>query len=526
MQPAYPNDYQEIDAAVLQPIASLANGDVLSIRYIPGEWNIVTALADKYSGVQALLLTNTLPSNTDQTFAVLALGQLWTGLLSNYFAGGKSAAFDLKPLAASLGGPGTPTALFCDAYQKQYTTVAEPQIFAELKKTSVATQVSSLPLIIVGQALGAPLAQLAALAFRALRPGIPANLHTAACYTFSTPPMGDANFSNLLLDQNNRAVFNVWAKDVDFFADPPVPFPNATRAGKPQPVLTAAIPTLPVLNNQAVDDPWVEHSGAYYTQLFGSTVGGKMTAGKIESPPAGYSNDLAVTLLQLIAVAYQQTQHDNSPPSPNPVFTRNSYIASGATRWGAIFTDQPNQRIFVVFRGELSLEESVNALSQDGATSPAYLPAGCALTPGVEQIYAALRTDLRTKAAAALASVGGTKVYMAGHGLGGVLANIAALDFATQGGGLTAPIAIYTFGAPPSGDDNFFQPAYDAQFAGAAPTSYQLTRAGDPFPALQYAGTAWTVTVGANTVLTGSAPLYDDNINHSLTSYIVLLKPT
>src|SRR5262249_60013964 len=125
----------------------------------------------------------------------------------------------------------------------------------------------ALPLIVIGQGLGAPLAQLAAMAFRQLRSGIPANLHTAACYTFSTPPMGDSNFATLFT-QTIPAAFNVSAAGVDFFANPPQPFPGALAAGIPQ-ALPAAIPTLSILNNQAVDDPWRERSGAYYTQLLG-----------------------------------------------------------------------------------------------------------------------------------------------------------------------------------------------------------------------------------------------------------------
>jgi pimeloyl-ACP methyl ester carboxylesterase len=176
----------------------------------------------------------------------------------------------------------------------------------------------------------------------------------------------------------------------------------------------------------------------------------------------------------------------------------------------------------VVFRGELSMEESVNALSQAGAVAPAYLPNGSAITPGLDQIYSSMRAGLRTQVAAALAAVGGTRVIMAGHSVGGPLANIAALDLATQTGGLTAPVAIYTFGAPPSGDGGF-QAAFTSQFAGSTVSSFQLSRSGDPFPALMFAPGAGAMTVGAALNLTGGTP-YDDNINHSLTSYIVLLK--
>jgi hypothetical protein len=525
--PAYPASYQPLDAKALQPIASMANGNVMGIPFIPGGWQIIKAITDSSSGIQALLVTNSLPSNPDQTYAVLAMGQLWTGILANYFSG-ELNNFALSTLQATLGGPpaGAPpppdSALFCNAFQVQYTEYAEPAIFNILNQAGFATKVAGLPLIVIGQGLGAPLAQLAAMAFRQSRSGIPANLHTAACYTFSTPPMGDSNFATLFT-QTIPAAFNVFAAGVDFFANPPQPFPGALPAGIPQ-ALPAAIPTLSILNNQAVDDPWRERSGAYYTQLLGGATSVATTPGNVPAPPPGYNGDLAESLSQLIAVAYQQTQHPGSQPSPIPAYSLDSFITSltpSGTRWGAIFLDTANKRILVVFRGELSFEESVSALTQIGSVYPTYLPNGCALAPGLDQIYAAVRDGLRNNVVSALSKVGGTTIVMAGHSIGGALANIAALDFATQAAGITASVAIYTFGAPPSGDPGF-QSAFASKFTGSPISSFQLSRNGDPFPGLP-AVSGGPMTVGAALNLTGGTP-YDDNINHSLTSYIVLLK--
>ena len=73
---AYPATYQPLDALALQPVASLANGNVMAIPFIPGGWQIIKAITDSSSGIQALLVTNSLPSDPDQTYAVLAMGQL------------------------------------------------------------------------------------------------------------------------------------------------------------------------------------------------------------------------------------------------------------------------------------------------------------------------------------------------------------------------------------------------------------------------------------------------------------------
>lgn len=512
---AYPATYNPADAAALQPLATFANGNVAQV-YIPG-WTVLQGITDPGSGIQALLAKNTLPSDPNTTVLVLAMGQRWPGILG--FFSGQINNYVLSALDPKLGGPSpgpvTPTTpLFCDAFQRQYLNAAEPLIFAALTKFS--TQVSGLPLMVIGQAQGAPLAQLAAMAFRKSRSGLPGNVHTAACYTFSTPPMGDTNFATLLT-QTIPATFNVFAANVDFFASTPAPFAGAVRGGQPQ-ALPATVPTLPELNNQPVDDPWREHSGAYYLGLLTQPTSSKTTPGKVTSPPAGYAGDLAQSLTQLIAVAYQQTQHPNSQPSPPVTYALDSFVGTSTTRWGAIFTDGANKRIFVVFRGEICFEESVNALTQIGVAYPDYLPSPSALAPGMDQIYAALRTGLRAQAVAALGKVSGTNVIMGGHGVGGVLANIAALDFASQGGGLSAPSAVYTFGAPPSGDPSFAS-AFAARFA---TTSFQLSRPGDPFPSLgPIAG--GPMLVGQSLTLNGGSP-YDDNIYHSLTSYIALLK--
>jgi len=514
--------YQADDAALLQPLASLANGNVSSITFIPGGWTLIKTISDP-SGVQAILATNTLPS-TGETVAVLAMGQLWPGILR--FLSGSPNQYGLSAVAMSISGqpssPVTPTTpLFCMAYQLRYTGKAEPLLFNVLQQPAIANQVSGLPLIVVGQAVGAPLAQLTAMAFRPGRSGIPANIHTAACYTFSTPPLGDANFAALFAS-TIPASFNVYANNVDFFASPPAPFPGAVPAGQRQ-ALTATIPTVPELNGAQVDDPWRERSGAYYTGLLNTPTSTPTTPGTVTAPPSTFSGDLAKTLTQMIAVAYQQTQHPNSPASP-PIsgYGLDSFLTSNGTRWGAIFTDTPNNRIFIVFRGELSFEETVNALTQIGIIYPTYLPAHSAVAPGMDQIYSGLRSAMRTQAMAALAKVNGTNIIVAGHGVGGGLANIAALDFATQGGGFSVPTAVYTFGAPPSGDPNFMS-AFNAQFgvSGATPSSFQIVRSPDPFPLL-IGISGGPMTMGLNLVLNGATP-YDDNIYHSLTSFLTLL---
>lgn len=524
----YPITYQSGDAALLQPIAALANSDLTSLFFIPGGWVVVATLPSSSVGpsafgTQVLLATNTLPSNPDHTVLVMAFGQTWPGILSpNYFNGATlgTSMSALEVLDPSLGGPiipppPPPTApFFVTAYQQQYCAHTEKRLFAVLSQPAIQNQINGLPLIVVGQALGAPLAQLAALAFRIGRSGLPAKISTSACYTFSTPPMGDTNF-NTFFQQQIPASFNVYADRVDFFAAPPTPIPGAIRCGQAVPV-TSAIP--------AIDDPWVEHSGAFYTQLLGGTPSGSSTPGSVTSPPSTYDNDLAYTLAQLCATAYQQAQHPNLPPAPNVAsYNLDSVVSSNGIRWGAIFVNSANNRVVLAFRGAVAFEETVFALTQLGVTYPPYLAANAAIAPGTGQIYSALRPALLTQLASALGKAGTSPgILITGHDVGGILANVAALDFAQPGGKVPKPSAIYTFAAPPSGDP-VFQGAFNALYASASsPSSFQLARSSDPFPILTVVGGA--MRMGSSLALTGTTPA-DDNINHSLTSFLTLLEP-
>lgn len=124
------------------------------------------------------------------------------------------------------------------------------------------------------------------------------------------------------------------------------------------------------------------------------------------------------------------------------------------------------------------------------------------------KFYSAVRAVLRTQALAALTKVSGTTVIICGHGAGGARADIAALDFATQGGRLRAPSAVDTFGAPGGRDPNFCA-AFNAQFTAfpTTPTSL-IVAAKRPVPAACQPPDG---PRGQILTLNGSSP-YDDNI--------------
>jgi hypothetical protein len=529
----YPSTFQSADAAVLQPVAALANGNLTSVYFIPGGWQILKVVPNtgQPNGTQFLVLLNTLPSNPSQTVAVIAFGQSWDGVLGPQYmtpsppgSGPADVGYALDTLDPLLGGPdpspiGPPpdgTPLFSSAYQQQYLQQTEARLFQVLSLPTIAAAVNGLPLIVVGQAQGAPLAQLAALAFRSSRSGLPANINTAACFTFATPPLGDTNF-DALLQQLVPASFNVYAttatsSTIDFFATPAVPFASGTRCGQPTPV-TGTIP--------APDDPWFEHSGAFYTTLLGGTPSGHTTPGTVQSPPTTYSADFASTLAGLCAVAYQQAQHPDLAPPSVPGYVLDSVASANGVRWAAIFVNGANTRVIVAFRGACGFEETVNAVTQFNVVYPSYLKNSAAIAPGLDQIYTPMRTSLRAAVVSALAKAGNApSVVVTGHDVGGALANIAALDFATNGGGISAPAFVYTFAAPPSGDP-VFQNDFTSRFGSSTrPLSFQLMRPGDPFASILVFGGTQSMPVGL--VLTGATPS-DEGVNHSLTSYITLL---
>ena len=520
MPNSYPATYQAADAALFQDLASVVSGDIRPVSFLPG-WQLVAKIpgeADDRLGFTILVAKRTLPSFPDQPAVVMAVGQAWSDLLGNYNAAQEGPGdFALSPLEDVLGGAAAGAATFGGAFQTQYVTRVEKRLFQALSGGEVQRGVNDLPLIVTGQGLGAPLAQLVALAFRRGRSDLPAGLRcvTAACYTFATPPMGNAAFSTFFR-QTVPAAFEVRAERIDGFAKPGSNSP-AVAAGNVQ-GLSGSAPE--------IDDPWVERSGPFYASLLGHDVHPPTTPGRIGNPPTPerYRGELAQTLARLCAVTYQQAQHPDLPPSPNlPSYGLDSKVSTKGTLWACLFVDAPNTRVVAAFRGSIGFAETTSLVTPVGNANPDYLPYGSSVGSGFDAVYAGLRTSFRTLLAAALTRAGtGSSLLLAGHGEGGVLANLAALDLAQNPVPGIAAVdvdAIYTFGAPPSGNE-VFRRRFEAKYPA---NSFQLVRQRDPFPQLTPFG--GTYAPGLTLELIG-ATRADDHLDHSLTSFVELLPTT
>ncbi|MBL9128187.1 MAG: hypothetical protein JNL97_11090 [Verrucomicrobiales bacterium] len=516
MPNSYPATYQATDAALVQDLASVASGDIRPVSFLPG-WQVIAKIpgeADDLLGFAILVAKRTLPSFPDRPAVVMAVGQAWSDFLGNYNAAQDGPGdFGLSPLDDVLGGASAGAAAFCGAFQTQYVKRVEKRLFRALSGGEVQRWVNDLPLIVTGQGLGAPLAQLIALAFRRGRSDLPTGLRcvTSACYTFSTPPMGNAAFSTFFR-QTVPAAFEVRAERIDGFAMP-ASNPPAVAAGNVQGLTR---------NAPEIDDPWVERGATFYASLLGHDAHPPTMPGGIGNPPPpeGFRGELAQTLARLCAVTYQQAQHPDLPPSPNlPSYVLDSKVSAKGTLWACLFVDAPNTRVVAAFRGSIGFAETTSLVTPVGNANPDYLPYGSSVGSGFDAVYAGLRATFRTLLAAALAKAGtGSSLLLAGHGEGGVLANIAALDLAgSPVPGLAAVGAIYTFGSPPSGNDVFrrhFEAGYPAN-------SFQLVRQRDPFPQLTpfggpYAPGLTLELIGATTA--------DDHLDHSLTSFVELLR--
>ena len=456
------------------------------------------------------------------TVAVLALGLSWAAFFGEYI----SETLDMSTMRGFL--PAAPTAAFESQMQPVYLQM-RAGIWGNLSR------ISGKPLYITGMAAGGPLAQLATLD---LRPGnsgpnkIQAPAQSSACRTFSTPICGNtdlATYYQTKVPDSTAMVVGSAANPIDFF-------PLRPADGEEGASLIYAhcgtIQTVNATRPTPYDDPWVERSAPFYQAALGGEPSPPPSSpGNVVDPPAGFSQDMALSLAFLCAATYQFRQHPAAVlPFPTAPFVYDSDITINGVVLASVFTCE--RSVAVAFRGPVTWQETLSSttnlyrgiadfLASDDASvhqGALLLYTAPVVTGQPQTVREALAAKLRTLASA------NKPVYLTGHDLGGVLAILAAADLAVNQTAL--PVAgVYTFGAPPAGSFVFAYSVYNGlPAANGRPlgqVSYHLYRPTDFMPKLWK---PYGYEQVDNPVRLNGIPENDDpGTAHALTGYIDLL---
>ncbi|KMO09796.1 lipase family protein, partial [Methylobacterium platani] len=506
--------YTAQDAAALAPLAEMAGGRLPT--YVPS-WNLVGTIGPVISSGcgQGFTVMGTLPSTGAQV-AVLALGSTWDNLTGFY--GPEQLPLEVVPREI-LPEP-SPPAVAAKAQTGFLSMIAalEAALTTAVKQLAALDPFqTSLPLVVVGIGTGAPLAQLAALYVRpgnTLAQGYASPVTEIACYAFSCPPIGDANFRQQA-GQRVASLFTVNAAGIDFF--PAVPAGSGLMpAGTAVPV-NAKLPTY--------DSPWQERTAAFYAAALGEAQAPAATRAPARAPAtaatgaARYDANLAYSLAITCAVAYQRFQHPTLftyPPSLGLSVGPDIQTADGVT-WGTVFSGPGT--VAVAFRGTTSFVELVRTLADVNMTAPPWLTNGTVLS-GIATVYQSLRPALLAQLQAVCIKNPGAVLYVAGHDAGAALASLAALDLTTApASGIPVPTGLYGFGCPPFGDYTFLQ-----HFGTTLAPSFQIVRPSDVVPKLMLNGNVFALPT-AQSLAGGALDPANGNSYHAVATYIGLLNP-
>lgn len=446
---------------------------------------------------------------TVTTVAVLALGITWVNYLNFQFDG----EFPQSALPAPIAGKGMPAGCtVMSVYSNAYQDLRAP-IWNALQ-----SQLAGLPLYICGMSLGAPLAQIAALDLRPGNTGPGQNQYApgtaSPCHTFST-----GNIANkAMVTYYNSMVSSCTVHWAGTKLIPVDQFPL-----KPDNNDFAPFGTLDAISSPIPDTdvPWWERGDVYYLQrLGGRPLPNEPTPTNIPNPPAGFSQDLAFTLSKLTVGAYQMAQHpDGFLPPGN--FTLIKTINANSVPFALVFGSPDT--IAVAIRGCITWEEFNKYTADSNFSHPSFDPNGAAhVQKGAYTIYTSpvtqgtnspIFSDELRKAISD--NLGSKKLYIAGHSLGGAIANIAAADY-VMGSSKLALTAVYTFGSIMVADYDFAQDFN----AALGSKSYQIRRLSDKIANATYM--IGYEPINSQVTLNGELSI-DEVTTHSLYGYTKLL---
>ncbi|HEX6370727.1 MAG TPA: hypothetical protein VF006_17555 [Longimicrobium sp.] len=503
-------------AQLLEQLAEIALQNLSQPVFLPPGWDVVQFVAGTRSGsvpsAQGFYAKGDLDGNGDEV-AVLALGVGWKDYIDKTQSGGL--------LVLEAPPPGVVSGARAAKYELTLGSIYSRVRASIWQHLAQGLREGNGTLFVTGKGLGGPLAQLAALD---LRPGNrgpagePPPEAVSSCFAFSTPPSANPDFKTYYDGiVTDSPVFRAGHADfpVDFFPLAPTAAQGWALPGTSI-SLDASLP--------AYDDPWQERGGNLYLRALGGTPTPPPVApGRVRNPPAGFDRGVAFTYAQFCSIAYLAAQHPGTSSGINisPYQVVGDVTARG-TPLCTLFASPDT--VVAAFRGTTTWAEFQEMEGDTFLQLASFLPDNTAMVlGGALRTYTApvSATDPRPFREALLARLAelapGKGVYLAGHALGGALANLAAADVRSNASGLTLR-KVYTYGANTLGSYSF------AQFFAArlGPDSYQVARPGDFAPRTLLA--SGYEPLGAQVVLDGTPP-DDDFTQHTLTGYIQLLDP-
>lgn len=450
---------------------------------------------------------------TSEQIAVLALGMNWTSFFQYYQYGSPP-----DPLSSSITGVTDGSLTIDDLYNTAYLA-ARDSIW-----DSIQQFLGDLPLYICGMNLGGPLAQIAALD---LRPGVsprgpkgqfPPKVQPP-CFAFSTPNVSNGALVTFYNQQvkdtdGNIAANTYWAGklglSVDFFPTAPT---NGIL-GNPVNISTVKLP--------AVDVPWLERGNTFYIeQLGGVPQTGPNIPGNMLNLPADFRQTLAYTFALLAAEAYHQAQHSGAVGPGAPGYNLKELVSYNKQPFAFIF--ESVSTVVAVIRGAITWQEEQQITANSSGVNGNIVP-NSSLHAGVSTLYgdtgnSTFRADLN----AAIKKVLGSsqkQLFLVGHSLGGAIANLAAVDYATTANSGLQVAGVYTFGSICFGDV-IFQMAFNDAIGSKA---YQIVRIYDTVATAMLEPAGNYTMLNSPVVLSGMLPK-EENTYHSLNGYLQLLNP-
>jgi triacylglycerol lipase len=248
--------------------------------------------------------------------------------------------------------------------------------------------------------------------------------------------------------------------------------------------------------------------------------------------PPRFNASLAIELGELVSQAYDQHEayQQEKPWELSGGYSLVSAIScadrtSGVLDWlrheakeGPLpigFVARRGGKLYVIFRGTITAQEWMKNLSFNLKEYP--LPDHGKAHAGFLAIYKSIRDGLIGALAREREN---SRLYVAGHSLGGALATLAVTDIAAST--RLRLKAIYTFASPRVGDDDFVQ-SFNSVFGGA---SFRIVNSSDIVPSIPL-----PVPIGmggyfshVNTPVDFTAQFGAVNKNHEMETYLAPLR--